>query len=251
MNSKMKFYIRAALPYLGLVALLGGASLLVYSFQVRLFHDLKTTEFYLLQDLAFLPLQVLLGVLIIERILSHREKKLLLRKLNMVIGVFFSECGTGLLALFTSASKAGDGIPLRFAVSQRWTPADYDEAQRSVRSFHPALAIDAEMLASVHRLLSASRERMLGLLENPNLLEHERFTDLLWVVTHLAEELDFRESLHDLTAEDIDHLKGDMLRAYRVLVLEWLSYMRHLQKDYPFLFSLAVRKSPFAGNHGV
>ena len=251
MNSKMKFYIRAALPYLGLVALLGGASLLVYSFQVRLFHDLKTTEFYLLQDLAFLPLQVLLGVLIIERILSHREKKLLLRKLNMVIGVFFSECGTGLLALFTSASKAGDGIPLRFAVSQRWTPADYDEAQRSVRSFHPALAIDAEMLASVHRLLSASRERMLGLLENPNLLEHERFTDLLWAVTHLAEELDFRESLHDLTAEDIDHLKGDMLRAYRVLVLEWLSYMRHLQKDYPFLFSLAVRKSPFAGNHGV
>ena len=251
MNSKMKFYIRAALPYLGLVALLGGASLLVYSFQVRLFHDLKTTEFYLLQDLAFLPLQVLLGVLIIERILSHREKKLLLRKLNMVIGVFFSECGTGLLALFTSASKADDGIFLRFAVSQRWTPADYDAAQRSVRSFHPALAIDAEMLASVHRLLSASRERMLGLLENPNLLEHERFTDLLWAVTHLAEELDFRESLHDLTAEDIDHLKGDMLRAYRVLVLEWLSYMRHLQKDYPFLFSLAVRKSPFAGNHGV
>jgi len=30
---------------------------------------------------------------------------------------------------------------------------------------------------------------LLGLLGNPNLLEHDSFTDLLWAVFHLMEEL--------------------------------------------------------------
>ena len=37
----------------------------------------------------------------------------------------------------------------------------------------------------------------------------------------------------------------DMNRAYRLLLLEWLEHMNHLQEDYPYLFSLAVRTNPF------
>ena len=47
---------------------------------------------------------------------------------------------------------------------------------------------------------------------------------------------------------DIAHLAGDMTRAYKLLVFEWLLYMRHLQKNYPYLFSLAVRMNPFDTN---
>ncbi|MEW6528109.1 MAG: hypothetical protein AB1444_15750 [Spirochaetota bacterium] len=35
------------------------------------------------------------------------------------------------------------------------------------------------------------RNTMVRLLENPNLLEHDMFTDLLWAVFHLTEELLF------------------------------------------------------------
>lgn len=244
MNFKMKLTIRAALPYLGLIAILGGASLFVYFFQVTLFHDLKTTEFYLLQDLAFLPLQVLLGVLIIERILSQREKKLLLRKLNMVIGVFFTECGSELLAQFASTGTPDEGK--RFQVTPQWTKRDFSAGAEAASSFHPTIAVTAESLERMRSLLRANRDRILRLLENPNLLENERFTELLWAVSHLSEELEFRQSLEGLPQHDIDHLRGDILRAYRVLVIEWLSYMRHLQGHYPYLFSLAVRKNPFA-----
>lgn len=249
MNNKIKFYIRAAMPYLGLIVILGGSSALVYLLQVKLFRDPKTTEFYLLQDLAFLPLQVLLGVLIIERILSQREKKLLLRKLNMVIGVFFTECGSELLALFASTGKPEDSQ--RFLVTQQWTKRDFLASSAAAASFHPQAALTASHLEAMQLLLRVNRDRILRLLENPNLLENERFTELLWAVSHLSEELEFRPALQGLPQHDLDHLRGDILRAYRVLVIEWLAYMQHLQGHYPYLFSLAVRKSPFARNQNA
>lgn len=86
---------------------------------------------------------------------------------------------------------------------------------------------------------------MLALLENPNLLEHETFTDLLWAVSHLTEELAFRESLDGLPASDYAHLAGDTHRAYALLIVEWLSYVQHLRDSYPYIFSLVVRMNPF------
>jgi len=39
-------------------------------------------------DIAFLFLDVLLVILVIERLLARREKRTLMKKLNMVIGTF-------------------------------------------------------------------------------------------------------------------------------------------------------------------
>jgi hypothetical protein len=85
---------------------------------------------------------------------------------------------------------------------------------------------------------------MLDLLGNPSLLEHDEFTDLLWAVSHLTEELGARRSLTGLSAADLEHLSGDIKRAYGLLLREWVVYMRHLKEDYPYLFSLAVRMNP-------
>jgi len=48
-------------------------------------------------DIGFLFLDVLLVILFIERILARREKRAIMKKLNMVIGTFFSEVGMELL----------------------------------------------------------------------------------------------------------------------------------------------------------
>jgi hypothetical protein len=82
-------------------------------------------------------------------------------------------------------------------------------------------------------------------LENPNLLEHESFTDLLWSVFHLTEELIYRANIRQLPETDYEHLASDIKRAYTLLVFEWLSYLKHLKDDYPYLFSLMVRTNPF------
>jgi len=36
-----------------------------------------------------------------------------------------------------------------------------------------------------------------------------------------------------------------------LLVHEWLDYMKYLKKNYPYLFSLAVRTNPFDRNASV
>lgn len=46
----------------------------------------------------FLPLEVLLVTLILHQLLNYRDKRSRLRKLNMVIGAFYSEVGRRLLA---------------------------------------------------------------------------------------------------------------------------------------------------------
>jgi hypothetical protein len=78
---------------------------------------------------------------------------------------------------------------------------------------------------------------LLRLLENPNLLEQEAFTEPLWAVFHLADELYYRPELTSLPNSDYRHLAGDAQRAYSELTSEWLKYMAYLLKRYPYLFS--------------
>jgi hypothetical protein len=87
--------------------------------------------------------------------------------------------------------------------------------------------------------------------ENSNLLEHDTFTEMLWAVFHIADELESRESLDSLPKKDLEHLAIDISRGYKLLVYEWIYYMNHLKKEYPYLYSLAVRKNPFSDNCSV
>ena len=58
-------------------------------------------------------------------------------------------------------------------------------------------------------------------------------------------ELARRNDLTKLPEPDYDHLSGDITRAYRELLSEWLSYAAHLRRQYPYMYSLVVRVNPF------
>ncbi|KWT92157.1 hypothetical protein ASN18_0560 [Candidatus Magnetominusculus xianensis] len=45
----------------------------IYLLQYFIFHDAKNTLFYLFQDVAFLPLQVLLATLVINNLLIEKR----------------------------------------------------------------------------------------------------------------------------------------------------------------------------------
>ena len=81
-------------------------SAILYTMHFVIFGDAHHIFIYMVGDLAFVPIEVLMVTVIIHRILSDREKRQLLEKLNMVIGAFFSEVGAGnsLLWLFIKSS---------------------------------------------------------------------------------------------------------------------------------------------------
>jgi len=181
----------------------------------------------------------------VELMLARREEKSRFEKLNMVIGVFFSEVGTHLLALFSDADADLDAIRNRFLVDNEWREADFLKvgAELKKRGYDVEMArIDLDGLCA---FLTEKRGFLVRLLENPVLLEHESFTNLLWAVFHLAEELGHRADKRALPDSDRAHLAGDIRRAYGFLVGEWLDYMMHLKEKYPYLFSLALRTNPF------
>lgn len=236
-----KLYAVLGLAFLAVSALL-------YAVHYLIFGDAHHIFIYLLGDIAFLPLEVFLVVIVLERILARREKQAVLHKLNMAIGAFFSEVGTRLLADLLGCFRNRDELSRRFNVTAGWTDRDFKAAIDFARSLKIEVDMACLDLAALKRYLSGKRPYLLTLLENPNLLEHDRFTDLLWAATHLDEELEARSRLTRLPKEDLAHLAADIQRMYDHLVSEWVDHVQHLKSDYPFLFSLVLRTHPFQEN---
>lgn len=227
------------------------ASVVLYSLQTLIFHRPHETFFLLFQDLAFVPIHVLLLTLIVDQLLSVREKRAKLNKLNMVIGAFFSEAGTELLKLFAGFDRNFDAIRNNLIITNEWTDQKFSSVIKQLNSYDYQIDHTKGDLQALKTFLGSKRGGLLRLLENPNLLEHETFSELLWAVFHLTDELIMREDVTRLTPPDGDHLAWDARRAYVVLIAEWLAYMKHLKNDYPYLFSLALRTNPFDPNAAV
>ena len=230
--------------YLFLSAALVSISAAFYFIQIAVFHKTQDTFFYMLQDIAFVPVQVLLVTLFLNQLLTMREKRVLLKKLNMLIGTFYIEVGTELMKQLYCFGSDLSAVKERMLVTGKWTEKDFASARTAVKNVPYAVDSRSGDLNELKNFLSEKRGFLLSLLANPNLLEHDAFTDLLWAVFHLVEELAARPDFADLPRTDFDHLSGDMKRAYSQLLVEWLSYMSHLKADYPYLFSLAVRMNP-------
>jgi hypothetical protein len=199
----------------------------------------------MLGDIAFVPVEVLLVMMVVHRLLSNREKGARLEKLNMVIGVFFSEVGTKLLAHFSDLDPKLDEIRGELIVTGGWSEREFSSVSKRLKNYDYTVEIQKVDLDHVLRFLLGKRDFMVRLLENPSLLEHESFTELLRSVFHLTEELEKREDVRGLPDADYRHLAGDLERSYALLVNEWLGYMKHLKTNYPYLFSLAMRTNPF------
>ena len=174
----------------------------------------------------------------------------------MVIGTFFSEVGTHLVKNISEFDSKVGNIRKNLIVSDDWSRVDFLDASRQIRNYNYRLSIvdsekSIEFLECLKHFLIDKRRFLLVLLENPSLLEHETFTELLRAVFHLTEELEQRNDLKYLPRADYEHLELDIERAYKLLIYEWLQYMEYLMYEYPYLFSLAIRTNPFDPNAKV
>ncbi|MGB9081876.1 MAG: hypothetical protein WCD00_11310 [Desulfuromonadaceae bacterium] len=220
------------------------ASAVLYGVEFLIFGRAGEIGFSLLGNLAFLPVYVLFVTLMIEQILKRRERESLRQKLNMVVGVFFSEVGVPLLKCCREFVRESPELTGMLKVSPQWQAADYQRCLAYLEQHEIHVDSRNGDLVALREFVVNRRTFMLGLLENQNLLEHDKFTDLLWAVFHLLEELEARHSLDVLPPNDLDHISIDIKRAYSNLLRVWVVYMQHLQRDYPYLFSLAVRMNP-------
>jgi hypothetical protein len=178
-----------------------------------------------------------------EVLINRRENALRIEKLHMVIGVFFSEAGTGLLRLFAARDPQAGFLRDALGHAAEWPGRQTILGRIKGHDFR--VVVTKEDVVRWREFLRQRSDLILRLFENPYLLEHESFTELLRALLHLKEELLHREGIAELPDADCEHVAGDAKRVYALLVPEWVAHVDYLKGNYPYLFSLAVRTNPF------
>lgn len=217
-------------------------SVTIYYLQYRIFHQRTNTFFYLFQDLAFVPIQVLLVTLLLNRFLSGLENGRKQKKINVIISTFFVETGSEILGVI-SEFNCNKGNLYQLLECSESKKHHGRQLRKKLDAFNYEILLEEEGLQRLRSLLNDQRSFMLNMLGNDNLLEHDSFTDMLWAVFHVADELKLRPGTLLLQEQDQKHLTVDIQRAYGMLVREWANYMHYMRTDYPYLYLIALEKA--------
>lgn len=225
-------------------SLLIGLSILLHLIHYLIFKDLHHIMIFLLSDLAFIPLEVFFVSVVLERIIEKRDERSIAKKHNMLIGLFYQEIGNFVLNHFVKADKSIHDTDFKAQIDFKWDASQYESLKNCIISHNFKIDMTLVNLLELDENLSLHKELIVNLISNPTIHEHGQFSEVLMSIFHLADELKVHE-LHRLQQTDIDHIQIDSERVYKLLSVEWVSYMSHMQIDYPYLFLTAVKNNPF------
>ena len=227
------------------IVLFTGLAILLYGLHYVIFSDLHHIFIYGLGDFAFVPLEVVFVSFVLHRILESKEKKSKCSKLYMLIEIFFSEVGIEILRLYSKNDENFNSISEELKIQSDWGKKEFIKLKDIKKSYDPVVRFDIDAMKETKTILYEQRDFLLRLIENPVLLEHETFTDLLMALFHFEEELRLRVDLDNLPQTDKDHLVNDAKRVYSLLGYEWVDYVEHMHEKYPYLFHFSIRVNPF------
>lgn len=223
-------------------------SILLHGLHYVIFDDMHHIMIFLLADIAFIPLEVFFVSLVLERVIEQRDHKQAMRKLNMLVGMFYQKIGNELLTLLVQSDTISKDESFA-EISFKWEKEHYQRLVEMMEKHPHHVNVDAIDLLALRTLLNEHEGLVVSMISNPALIEHESFSDLLMSLFHLSAELNERE-LQDLSQEDLDHLKVDIERVYKHLSLEWAGHMHILQKEYPYLFLTSIKNNPYDKRDG-
>lgn len=186
-----------------------------------------------------------------QMLIQRGRERLRKQRLNMIIGVFFTEVGNNLLRIFVGFDNNVSTIRDELSLKGNMEAPEFHVLKSKLARHDAEINSESIDFAALSSYLSEKNDLLLRQLENPDLIEHEGFTELLWATVHLRDELMYREEFDILPESDFVHLTNDVIRVYKLLTQQWLDYLLHLKVQYPYLFSLALRTNPYVENPSV
>lgn len=211
-------------------------SFVMFLVHYLIFGQLENTIYYSFMSLCFIPINILAVTLVFEKLVERRARIERLSKLNMLIGLFFSDIGFNLLELIVAGDDKVKSIGLNFD--------DLKECENKFKTYDHTVVFEKINYSELKKFVIEGRDVLTSLISNENILEHEIFTDLLMALMHLRDEIIFINQ-KELTKEDCNHLRGDINRVYKALTLQWINYLFHLKQFYPYQYNCAIKFNPF------
>lgn len=227
---------------IGLVLI--GLSVVLHYAHYLMFHDAHHLFIFLVADIAFIPLEVFFVTVVIDRILEKREKSHIIEKLNMLVGLFFSEVGLEALRACAEADPKLSAVKNSCQLTMNWNEEDFETLAKKLKSHEHCLDASKMDIGALKTSLDESKDLLVTLIANPSLLEHDSFSELLMAVMHLQEELSVRYD-EGLSEFDLEHIQFDIERVYKHLGVEWIKYMKHLKVNFPYLYLTALINNPY------
>ena len=243
MSERLSWKVKFSIVMVLLIIIIYGSNYLVLG-------DAEHIISYIWTHLGFIPVDILVVAFLLDEIIEKKEKEAMLEKLDMLMSTFFSEVGNELITQLSTANKYKASTENLKSI-KNWDENDFDnkldELKDASLDFQADIPAEEreEFLENLGNLLASKREFIINMINNPNLLEKEEFTELVNAILHLDEELEHRKDLTLVTDTDFGHLNGDMKRVYDKLVHEWVYYLKYLYKNYPYMIALVVRTNPF------
>lgn len=227
-------------------AMLFSISAVLYFIDYLMFGDAHHLIVVIAEELAYMPIYIFIILVVAEKALSVREKEEIERKTNALVGTFFTELGYELIRITTKFDKDCDRVKDELKNIENWDVAKTKSFIASVKEHKYCAPKGTEDLVVIKELMLQKKDFMLELMSNTSLIEKDEFSELLLAVNHILEEFRTRGEISTFDSSDTGHLHVDIERAYRHLITSWVMYMKHLEKEYPYLHKLALRVNPFA-----
>ncbi|MGL5506392.1 MAG: hypothetical protein ACRDB0_00665 [Paraclostridium sp.] len=211
-------------------------SAIMFLIHYLVFGQAVNTAYYSFMNLCFIPINSLVVTIILESLIEYKAKQERIEKLNMLVGIFFTEVGSKLMHLIISADEDAKNSIISFE--------DLSKVKSQIGKQDYKINMDEINIEAIKSVLVQNSNLFINLVSNENILQHEIFTDLIMSVIHLRDEIIFMEN--DIYGEmDIRHLENDIIRVYKNITIQWVHYLEYLNKFYPFLYNNAIRVNPF------
>lgn len=217
---------------LGLIGLSVGLA----AIHVFVFGKLDYIKSYFLAHLAFLPIHALVLGVVIEGLMSMREKINNRKKLSMLLGIFFRQVGMDLFAMMVAMVEDRDGFDDVCMVQPDWDRRRFRKAMAELETARFRIRSDRRQLSELAKVLLEKEEIIVRMTSSPHLLEFENLHKALLRLFHLIEEVHFRSDIPNLPDGVVDHLARDTGRALGAMSVLWLEYLTHLKEHHPVLF---------------
>ncbi len=216
-----------------------GISVCIYLIQILLFHDVRDTTFYILQDFAFMPITIAIATIVVGELVNAQERKQRLEKTRMLTSSFFTQFGSVFLLELMPRTECEQCIKEIFLFGGR----ENEGTERDIlKKASLAVEMDEAGYTAIHNILIQNRTTLLVIASNPFLLEHQCFTEMLWSIFHLLDEYRLRGAWSQLTKEDILHINHDFENTLRLMLESWIGNIHYLQETYPEFYSAASTK---------
>ena len=160
-------------------------SSIMFFIHYLIFGQALNTAYYSLMNLCFIPINSLVVTIMLEKLIDYRSKKDRIEKINMLVGIFFTEVGGKLMHFIIDADKDAKNYITNFE--------DLNKIKKCLYEYNYKVDMKYIDLCAIKNILVEHNNLFVTLISNESILQHQIFTDLLMSVIHLRDEIIFIE----------------------------------------------------------